>query len=91
MEDYAMNSVNKFRGDYGKTLLKVSSPYFTNEDLAEERTKALFRDSCASHVATLLFLGRVARPDTSVAFQRLCRAVIKWTTTFDAALVRLLA
>ena len=51
----------------------------------------ILADSCASHVATPLFLGRVARPDISVAVQRLCRGVTKLTTTHDAALVKLFA
>ena len=42
-------------------------------------------------MATLLFLSRVARPDISVAVQSLCRVVTKWTTTHDAALIRLYA
>ena len=33
----------------------------------------------------------MARPDISVAVQRLCRVVTKWTTTHDAALTRLYA
>ena len=35
-----------------------------------------------------MFLSRVARPDMSVAVQRLCRVVTKWTTTHDAQLIR---
>ena len=42
-------------------------------------------------MATLLFLGRVARPDISVAVQRRRRVVNKWTTTHDAVLISLFA
>ena len=45
-------------------------------------------------LVTLLFfcfLSRVARPDISVAVQRLCRVVTKWTATHDAQLIRLYA
>ena len=67
----------------------MTSPYISSEDygqLGEERGR--FSSSASSHVATLLFLSRVARPGISVAVQRLCRVVTKWTTTHDAALTR---
>ena len=70
----------------------MTSPHISSEDygrLGEEPCK--FSSSASSHVATLLFLSRVARPDISVAVQRLCRVVTKWTTTHDAALTRLYA
>ena len=70
----------------------MTSPCISSEDygrLGEEPCK--FSSSASSHVATLLFLSRVARPDISVAVQRLCRVVTKWTTTHDAALTRLYA
>ena len=51
----------------------------------------MFSGTCASHAATLLFLGRVARPHISVAVQRLCRVVTKWTSTHDRQLIRLMA
>ena len=50
-----------------------------------------FIASAASHVATLLFLGRVARPDIAVAVQRVCRVVTKLTTTHDTQLLQLYA
>lgn len=46
--------------------------------------------TCASHAATALFVLRVGRPDVSVATQRLCSAVSKWTTAHDDGLTRLM-
>ena len=60
------------------------SPYITPEP-------GRFSSSAFSHVATLLFLNRVARPEISVAAQRLCRVVTKCATTHDAKLIRLYA
>ena len=91
MNDYIRSAVEKFTAEFGRGLSKVSSPYLTNEEWAEEGVPGHFAPNCASHVATLLFASRVARPDISVAVQRLCRVVSKWTTTHDAALVRLYA
>ena len=48
-----------------------------------------FSSSASSHVAFLLFLSRVARPDISVAAQRLCRVVTTFATTHYAKLFRL--
>ena len=91
MDDDAVNAVAKVKREYGKTLHKVSSPYLTKEEFAQQSDVGIFAGSCASPVATLLFLGRVARRDISVAVQRLCRVVTKWTTTHDAAMVQLFA
>ena len=90
MDAYVRNAVAKFQLEYNGRLSKVSSPYLPNEETSKEGTPGgLFSKSCSSHVATLLFLSRVARPDVSVAVQRLCRMVTRWTTTHDAMLVRL--
>ena len=89
MDDYAASACAKFEAEYGKRLSKVSTPHLPAEEVAKLGTPGRFADSCASHVATLLFLGRVARPDISVAVQRLCRVVSKWTTTHDSMLLRL--
>ena len=62
----------------------------TLEEVAHEGEQpGLFTASAASHVATLLFLGRVARPGIAVAVQRLCRVVTKWTTTHDRQFISL--
>ena len=92
MDDYPANAVQRFLKEYGKKLSTVTSPYLSSEEsgrLGEEPGR--FSSSASSHVATLLFLSRVARPDISVAVQRLCRVVAKWTTTHDAALICLYA
>ena len=91
MQDYIDNACKRFQAEYGKRLQKVSSPFLPPEEVAKEGNPGgLFARSCASHVATLLFLSRVARPDISVAVQRLCRVVTKWTSTHDLMLIRLL-
>ena len=83
------NAVAKFEAAHGSKLAKVSSPYLSNDEIAKVGTlPGSFSTSCASHVATLLFLSRVARPDISTAVQRMCRVVSKWSSTHDAMLVR---
>ena len=92
VDDYVANAVQRFLKEYGKKLSTVTSHHLSSEEsgrLGEEPGR--FSSSASSHVATLLFLSRVARPDISVAVQRLCRVVTKWTTTHDAALIRLYA
>ena len=92
MNDYAVNATDKFMKEHGQHLQKVSSPHLSSEEVAKDgQPNGKFAGSCASHVATLLFLSRVARPDISVAVQRLCRVVTRWTTTHDAMLVRLMS
>ena len=92
MDDYVRSAVSKFKAELGRSLPKVTSPFLASEDWAREGVApGAFAPSCASHVATLLFLSRVARPDVAVAVQRLCTVVSRWTTTHDAALVRLFA
>ena len=90
--DYAANAVQRFKTEFGQKLTRVTSPYISFEELNEiGQSPGRFSSSASSHVATLLFLSRVARPDISVAVQRLCRVVTKWTTTHDAQLIRLYA
>ena len=70
----------------------MTSPYITPEESsAEGHSPGRFSSSAFSYSAILLFLSRVARPDISVAVQRLCRVVTKLTTTHDAQLIRLYA
>ena len=92
MDDYVANAIARFDSEYKGELRKVTSPFLTPEQWAEDGVcPGVFAGSCASHVATLLFLSRVARPDIAVAVQRLCSVVSRWSTTHDAALVRLYA
>ncbi|CAK0809613.1 unnamed protein product [Prorocentrum cordatum] len=92
MDDYVANAVARFASEYGGELRKVTSPFLSPEQWAEDGVcPGVFAGSCASHVATLLILSRVARPDIAVAVQRLCSVVSKWSTTHDAALARLYA
>ena len=86
------HAVQRFKTEFGGKLTNATSPYITLEELGEESyAPGRFSSSASSHVATLLFLSRVALPDISVAVQRLCRFVAKLTTTHDAQLIRLYA
>ena len=69
MNQYVLNAVAKFEAEYGKALPKVTSPYLSDAEWKVEGgfASTQFSRTCASHVATLLFLGRVARPDIAVA------------------------
>ena len=89
MDSYTTNAIMKFKEQEQVKLPRVSSPFLTKEEWAQEGQPGIYSESCASYVATLLFLSRVARPDISVAVQRLCKVVTKWTTTHDAAILRL--
>ena len=92
MDDYAANAVQRFNVEFQEKLSRVILLYVTPEESsAEGHSPGRFSSSAFSHDATLLFLSRVARPDISVAVQRLCRVVTKWATTHDAQLVRLYA
>ena len=92
MDDCAANAVQRFKIEFGQKLTLVTSPYISSEELNEiGQSPGWFSSSASSHVATLLFLSRVARPDISVAVQRLCRVGTKLTTTHDAQLIRLYA
>ena len=92
MDDYATNAVQPFEAEFQKILARVTSPYITSEDVCEEGySPGGFSSSASSHVAILALLSRIARPDISVAVQRMCRVVTKWTTTHDAQLIRLYA
>ena len=64
MDEYAVNAVNRFKTEYRKNLHRVTSPYLAPEELAQiGEEPGRFSASAFSHVATLLFLGRLARPD----------------------------
>ena len=91
MHEYALNATARFKEELGRELPRVTSPYITPEEWSKEGEAGAFQSSCASHVATLLFLSRVARPDIAVAVQRLCKMVTRWTTVHDLALIRLFA
>jgi hypothetical protein len=92
MDNYVLAAVAKFEKDHGAKLMKVSSPYLSPEEVAKcGEFPGTFSTTCASYVATLLFLSRVARPDVATAVQRLCRVVSKWSTTHDSMLIRLFA
>ena len=92
MDDCAANAVQRFKTEFCQKLTRATSPYIFFEELNEiGQSPGRFSSSASSHVATLLFLSRVARPDISVAAQRLCRVVTKLTTTHDAQLIRLYA
>ena len=78
MVDYAANAMQRFTAEFRENLARVISHYITPEEIcAEGHSPGRFSSSASSHIAILLFLSRVARPDISVAAQRLCRVVTK--------------
>ena len=92
MDNYIASAVSKFESEYNGKLGKATSPYLSSEEIAKVgEFPGSFSEKCSSHVATLLFASRVARPDISTAVQRLCRVVSKWSTTHDSMLVRVFA
>ena len=90
INDYASNAMQRFKSEFQEKLARVISLYITPEDIgAEGYSPGRFSSNAFSHIAILLFLNRVARPDISVAVQRVCRFDTKWMTTHDAQLIRL--
>eukprot|EP00971_Amphidinium_carterae_P292723 5811456-Amphidinium_carterae.2 len=96
MRGYIDAAVQRFVTEWGQTLHRVKSPYLEEEDESEDegepKTERIkFDKSASSHIATLLFLARVCRPDLLVAVCRLAKKVSKWEVTDDKKLVRLFA
>ena len=90
--EYSRNAASKFREEAGREFREGLTPFIADADWAEPgSTPAAHGNTCSSHVATALFLGRTGRPDIAKPVQRLCSAVSRWTTTEDAALIRLMA
>lgn len=74
--------------ELGRTIPAAVTLYACDKEWGEEGdSAALFNKSCASHLATLLFLARVARPGISTAVRRLCSEVSRSTTVRDSALL----
>eukprot|EP00971_Amphidinium_carterae_P097772 1934644-Amphidinium_carterae.1 len=90
MKGYIDAAVQRFTKEWGQTLQKVSSPYL-GEDEVECEGQPKFGKCASSHIATLLFLARVCRPDLLVAVCRLAKKVSRWEAIDDKKLVRLFA
>eukprot|EP00971_Amphidinium_carterae_P114959 2277115-Amphidinium_carterae.1 len=72
MKGYIDAAVKRFTSEWGQTLQKVRSPYL-GEDEIECEGEPRFVKCASSHIATLLFLARVCRPDLLVAVCRLAK------------------
>lgn len=89
MADYIRNAFKKFSEEHAGRLRNVTSPFLTDKEWAvHSEVAGRYAASCSSHVATLLFLMRVARPDIAVPVQRMCSQVSRWDEVCDDALVR---
>eukprot|EP00971_Amphidinium_carterae_P338860 6476389-Amphidinium_carterae.3 len=91
-------ALRKFEEEHEGCIRTVSTPFITDDVLcgdknSEENRNEIesgkFSESAASHVASLLYIARMARPDLLVAVTRLTRYVSKWTRIHDVALIRL--
>eukprot|EP00971_Amphidinium_carterae_P351160 6491948-Amphidinium_carterae.1 len=92
MKGYIDAAVHKFASEWGHTLQKVHSPYVgEDEEESDCEGDLKFEKSASSHIATLLFLARVCRPDLMVAVCRLAKKVSRWEAIDDKKLVRLFA
>eukprot|EP00971_Amphidinium_carterae_P307870 6118632-Amphidinium_carterae.1 len=90
MKGYIDAAVKRFTSEWGQTLQKVRSPYLGKDEI-ECEGEPRFVKCASSHIATLLFLARVCRPDLLVAVCRLAKKVSKWEAIDDKTLVRLFA
>ena len=87
MDSYAASAVEWCQAD----LPKAASPWLSEEEWsAVDETPGALAHVCASHVATLLFLARMSRPDITTPVARLCSVVSRWTVVCDRALARLM-
>eukprot|EP00971_Amphidinium_carterae_P059634 1179298-Amphidinium_carterae.2 len=89
---YTQKAVARFEDELGRKLRTADTPYVS--DGAEK--EALELDTCgqhaktaSSHIATLLFLARMSRPDIMTAVMKLSRWVSKWEHVHDLHLKRL--
>eukprot|EP00971_Amphidinium_carterae_P298241 5926189-Amphidinium_carterae.1 len=89
---YAQKAVDRFEAEPRRKLRVASTPYVA-DGIEKE---ALGSDACgchaktaSSHIATLLFLARMSRPDLMTAVMKLSRWVSKWETAHDLQLKRL--
>eukprot|EP00971_Amphidinium_carterae_P116855 2314279-Amphidinium_carterae.1 len=104
MIGYTTAAIHKFEGDLGETLREAATPFdpqwgedprgeedsrLDESDEVVEEPPGRFARVAASHVATLLFLTRMARPDIATPVVRLSRSVTKWKMEHDRALIRL--
>eukprot|EP00971_Amphidinium_carterae_P081414 1610790-Amphidinium_carterae.1 len=92
MSGYAQKAVSRFEDELGCKLRTVSTPYIADGNEKE----ALESDVCgqhaktaSSHIATLLFLARMSRPDLMTSVMKLSRWVSRWEHVHDLQLKRL--
>ena len=94
MSGYLKNLVSKFLKDHGDvSLAQAKTPYPPdNKNWKPEDDEAgRFAADIASYAASALFASLVARPDTSVAVQRMCSRVTKWSVVDDKKLIRFMS
>ncbi|CAK0824602.1 unnamed protein product, partial [Prorocentrum cordatum] len=92
MSGYLRNLVDKFRLEFKGALRKATTPHPTDGDYnAADDEPGVFQASAASSVASGLYASLVCRPDLSVAIQRMCSRVTRWTVTEDVALIRFMS
>ncbi|CAK0884153.1 unnamed protein product [Prorocentrum cordatum] len=89
---YLHNLVDKFKLEYRGALRKVTTPRPTDGDYAAvDDEPGIFPASAASYVSSGLYASLVCRPDLSVAMQRMCSRVTRWTVADDIALIRFMS
>eukprot|EP00971_Amphidinium_carterae_P351600 6492186-Amphidinium_carterae.2 len=92
MQSMLSSALKKFSDELGTGIRVVSTPFVTDDVWCsdhDDQSKGRFRDTAASHVASLLYVARMARPDLLVAVVRLSRYVSRWGVNHDAALIRI--
>eukprot|EP00971_Amphidinium_carterae_P126249 2501085-Amphidinium_carterae.1 len=92
MQSMLNSALRKFDEEYGSGIRVVSTPFVTDEVWcadSEDQDVGRFANTAASHVASLLYIARMARPDILVAVTRLSRYVSRWHVNHDNALIRL--
>eukprot|EP00971_Amphidinium_carterae_P352249 6492506-Amphidinium_carterae.1 len=97
MHDYLRCAIERFKSEYQRELRQVSTPYVSDDewcgsegdDEGKSPERGVFSKTASSHVATLLYLARMCRPDALTAITRLARYVTRWEVAHDRAFFRL--
>eukprot|EP00971_Amphidinium_carterae_P240865 4781812-Amphidinium_carterae.2 len=89
---YAQKAVDKFENELGHQLRVASTPYIADgveKEAMKSDAPGRHSKTASSHVATLLFLARMSRPDRMTAVMKLSRWVSRWEEVHDLHLKRL--
>eukprot|EP00971_Amphidinium_carterae_P349384 6490992-Amphidinium_carterae.1 len=89
---YAQKAVDRFEDELGLKLRVAHTPYVSDgieKEILKSDERGVHASTASSHIATLLFLARMSRPDLMTSVMKLSRWVSKWEHGHDVQLRRL--